>query len=160
MRTDQLQLPSMPETSTISSAKRGSAERVGLHAWLPYYAGFSSAFVSDIIDEFGLTGDSLLLDPMNGSGTTTMVARRVGVPAIGIDANPAMTAVARAKDAVFADPPKAEALAQAVVDHLPSRIPKVAVSRGGGALVHSCCIRYAEGPGSGPFPGREREFRE
>lgn len=118
----------MPKTSTVSSAKRGAAERAGVHAWLPYYAGFSSDFVSDIIDNFGLTGDSLLLDPMNGSGTTTTVASRRGIPAIGIDANPAMTAIARAKDAVFADPMKAEAKARAVVESLPSRIPRLALS--------------------------------
>lgn len=118
MRYSQIEIPGMPHSTAVSSAKRGAKERAGVHAWLPYYAGYSSAFVSDMIDHFGLASDSLLLDPMNGSGTTTMVASGRGVAAIGFDANPVMTAIARAKDPVFAHADRAEQLARSVIDDL------------------------------------------
>ena len=83
----------------IPSPKRGIPERQGIHAWLPYYAGYSAAFVSQILDELAVPGNRLILDPMNGSGTTTVVAQQRGLPVIGCDLNPVMASIARAKDA-------------------------------------------------------------
>ncbi|WP_410712175.1 DNA methyltransferase [Bradyrhizobium sp. BEA-2-5] len=39
----------------------------------------------------------VVLDPWNGSGTTTSVANGAGLTAVGIDINPAMAVVAKAR---------------------------------------------------------------
>ena len=44
-----------------------------------------------------LSNASLVLDPWSGSGTTTAVCARLGVNSIGIDINPALTVIARAR---------------------------------------------------------------
>jgi len=62
-----------------------------------YYAGFSEDFVRDIINASQIGSNSLLLDPWNGSGTTTRVAAQLGVNAVGIDLNPAMAVLAKAR---------------------------------------------------------------
>jgi DNA methylase len=79
----------------LSSPKQTTAER---HSSLfPYYAGFSEAFVGDVLDALQPTDGEVVLDPWNGSGTTTAVAGRAGLISIGVDINPAMAVVAKAR---------------------------------------------------------------
>lgn len=63
----------------------------------PYYAGFSKGFVRSVLaSELG-KDVGLVLDPWNGAGTTTAVAREAGMAAIGIDLNPVPVMVASAR---------------------------------------------------------------
>ena len=66
-------------------------------AWYPYYAGFSPDFVEDLLSHLNLPANARVLDPWNGSGTLTSVARSAGYEAYGCDLNPALIAVARAR---------------------------------------------------------------
>lgn len=74
-----------------------SGFRVGTFAWFPYYAGYSPSFVEDTAKALELAPYSYVLDPWNGSGTTTTVADRLGCNAIGFDINPVATLVASAQ---------------------------------------------------------------
>jgi hypothetical protein len=65
-------------------------------AWYPYYAGYSASFVEQALSELAGTA-KLVLDPWNGTGTTTVVAANKNVSAIGFDVNPALVVVARAR---------------------------------------------------------------
>lgn len=62
----------------------------------PYYAGFSSKFVSEILESSGLNNNMTVVDPWNGSGTTTTTASSRGVRAYGYDLNPVMVIAAKA----------------------------------------------------------------
>ena len=79
---------------TLSSPKQPPAEH--LKDWYPYYAGFTSAFVSDVFECY-LQSAGSVVDPWNGSGTTTAVAAGRNVTSMGIDVNPALSVVARAR---------------------------------------------------------------
>lgn len=68
----------------------------GVETWYPYYAGFSSDFVSNILCSLNPNSDKLVLDPWNGSGTTTYVAGKMGNPSIGFDLNPVMVIAGKA----------------------------------------------------------------
>jgi hypothetical protein len=83
--------------SKISTPKLTSGNNDRRHAWYPYYAGFSTQFVEDCIDELGLAPDALVVDPWNGSGTTTSTLARRGLSGIGFDLNPVMVIVAKAR---------------------------------------------------------------
>jgi DNA modification methylase len=61
-----------------------------------YYAGFRPDFVRDALSSLGAGVGLLVLDPWNGSGTTTAVANEFGCVAYGFDRNPAMPVVAKA----------------------------------------------------------------
>ncbi len=76
------------------SPKQPQPER--LRDWYPYYAGFSGSFVEATLDRH-FVGSGSLLDPWNGSGTTTAVAASRGLTFSGLDINPAVTIVARAR---------------------------------------------------------------
>jgi SAM-dependent methyltransferase len=84
----------------VHTAKRGERERTGVHAWHPYYAGYAEQFVADMLSVLAKPGD-LVLDPWNGSGTTTLVAQRCGLRSIGVELNPAMALYGHAKNLQF-----------------------------------------------------------
>ena len=65
-------------------------------SWYRYYAGYSAGFVEKALKEWAATTE-LVLDPWNGTGTTTVVAASKNVPAIGFDVNPALVVVSRAR---------------------------------------------------------------
>jgi len=79
----------------ISSPKLGR-RREGVHGWYSYYAGFSDSFVNDAIEMYSREADSVL-DPWNGSGTTTYISKSLKRRAFGVDINPALVIVAKAK---------------------------------------------------------------
>ena len=63
-----------------------------------YYAGYSDNFVvSQLYKNTELSKDSVILDPWNGSGTTTFVSSVLGYRSYGFDINPVMTIVAKSK---------------------------------------------------------------
>jgi DNA modification methylase len=66
-------------------------------SWYDYYAGYSPVFVQDVLTYLNLNNDAVVLDPWNGSGTTTQVAEDIGYFAIGYDINPVMVIVAKAR---------------------------------------------------------------
>ena len=65
-------------------------------SWYRYYAGYSAGFVEQALKEPAGTA-KLILDPWNGTGTTTVVAASKNIPAIGVDVNPALVVVSRAR---------------------------------------------------------------
>lgn len=60
-----------------------------------FYPGFSHRFVTDVLSHW--PKDALVLDPWNGSGTTTTTAAQMGLRAVGIDLNPAMVVLAKGR---------------------------------------------------------------
>ena len=79
---------------SLASPKQPHQER--LKDWYPYYAGFTSAFAASVFGS-DLSAAQSVLDPWNGSGTTTAVAAARGVSCMGIDLNPASSVIARAR---------------------------------------------------------------
>jgi hypothetical protein len=65
-------------------------------SWYRYYAGYSAGFVEQALNQLAGPAE-LVLDPWNGTGTTTVVAASQRVPAVGFDVNPALVVVARAR---------------------------------------------------------------
>lgn len=65
-------------------------------AWYRYYAGYSAGFVEQALTQTAPDA-GMVLDPWNGTGTTTVVAASQRIPSIGFDVNPALVIVARAR---------------------------------------------------------------
>lgn len=84
-------------SKTTSPKRRTDAHKSNGASSYDYYAAFSHSFVADLIDELGLDGNDVLMDPWNGRGTTTTIAATKGLRAIGFDLNPAMVAIADAR---------------------------------------------------------------
>lgn len=87
----------MTHAKQIMNPKRSKAERGGLHAWHPYYAGYSEQFVQSALEFLDIGEGQCVLDPWSGSGTTNFVCAKMGVSSVGYEINPAIGAYAAAK---------------------------------------------------------------
>jgi DNA modification methylase len=65
--------------------------------WYRFYPGFSERFVRDALESASLGDGEWVLDPWNGSGTTTATAAALGLNVHGYDLNPVMVLVAKAR---------------------------------------------------------------
>jgi DNA methylase len=81
----------------IVSPKRTRGELTGWEGFFPYYAGYPEVFAHELLQSADLPKSSRVLDPWNGSGTTTFAASKLMLNAIGVDINPVMAIVARAR---------------------------------------------------------------
>lgn len=68
--------------------KFGDTNAYALHNLYPYKGKFYPRIVRTLINAFKLSSDSLLIDPFNGSGTTTHEASIMGIKSVGIDVTP------------------------------------------------------------------------
>ena len=87
----------MENIDDLPSPKRGRSASLGRAGWYPYYAGFSGDFAQAVLNRFAREPNSRVLDPWNGSGTTTAVTAGKGYDGFGFDLNPVMVVVARAR---------------------------------------------------------------
>lgn len=67
------------------------------HRWYYYKEGFSPKLVENAIDEVGLVKNDVVIDPFNGSGTTTLTASIKGHASVGIEVNPFTSFLSDAK---------------------------------------------------------------
>ncbi len=74
--------------------RRAAASRA---AWYKYYPCFSEDFADSVLRSSCLKEDQWVLDPWNGSGTTTSKAQCLGHNSYGYDLNPVMLVVAKAR---------------------------------------------------------------
>lgn len=81
--------------ATLSSPKLNASPR-GAVSGYRYYAGYADAFVADVVARLP-DQTSNVLDPWNGSGTTTSVVAAHGIDAHGFDLNPAAVVIAKAR---------------------------------------------------------------
>ncbi len=84
-------------TYTIAVVHSPKLARDRSRDWYRYYAGYSPEFVRDVLEILEVDAEDPVLDPWNGSGTTTSVAHAIGVPSLGFDANPALVVIARSR---------------------------------------------------------------
>ena len=72
-----------------------------LHRWLKYKEGFSSDLVLNLLNDFKIPENGLVMDPFLGSGTTAMVCKMNGINSIGFDILPMSRIAIEAKKNVF-----------------------------------------------------------
>jgi hypothetical protein len=85
------------EALNILSPKRAPQAQTGWDGFFPYYAGYPESFARSLLKSADLPSDAVVLDPWNGSGTTTFSAAHLGLSAQGFDLNPVMVIIARAR---------------------------------------------------------------
>ena len=66
----------------------GDTNAYAFHNLYPYKGKFYPRIVRTLINTFKLDQDSLILDPFNGSGTTTHEASFMGIKSVGVDVTP------------------------------------------------------------------------
>jgi DNA modification methylase len=84
------------ESLVIENPKQNIKSCVGRGRLYPYYAGFSQSFANSVLESAIISKSAKVLDPWNGSGTTTTAAINMGYNTQGYDLNPVMIIVAKA----------------------------------------------------------------
>lgn len=68
-----------------------------IHSWFTYPAGFSYKAVESSFKTHHITPGDTIYDPFMGSGTTNLVAKKLGIHSYGVEAHPFVFKIARAK---------------------------------------------------------------
>ena len=58
------------------------------HDWYRFVLSFPPHLVREYFQRFDLTADNHVLDPFCGTGTTLVECKKLGIPSVGIEANP------------------------------------------------------------------------
>ncbi|WP_437191348.1 DNA methyltransferase [Planctomicrobium sp. SH527] len=102
-------------TSIPQNPKRNNNEHPKHVNWFPYYAGYSSSFVYDVLRSLDLKPGDTVFDPWNGSGTTTTTAYRMGANVVGFDINPVMVVAAKSTLLDLGTTPSIAPLAEEII---------------------------------------------
>lgn len=106
-----------------------------IHGWIKYREGFSAQLVEGLIREFHLGPGDAILDPFAGSATTLLVAKWLGLDAVGLELLP-MCHVAWQAKSRFQDYDLAElrSIRERLVESKPvpvqRKFPHVAITEG------------------------------
>lgn len=111
----------------ILSPKRNKRLQTDWEGFFPYYAGFPELFAHELLKSAKLSTNAVVLDPWNGSGTTTYAASRLGLRSIGIDLNPVMIIIARARLLAPSEADHLRPLAATILSHAHSSPPALAL---------------------------------
>ena len=71
--------------------------KIPIHKWYRYTAGFSAAWVNELIKEEQKNGRTRIIDPFAGSGTVLLESEFAGVESYGVEAHPYIYRIAKAK---------------------------------------------------------------
>lgn len=138
MRANQQELfkgqrtPRQPATSV--APKRNSAKNNLLpgdrpaHDWYRFVLSFPPHLVRDYADRFELNSDSLLLDPFCGTGTTIVEGKKLGIPAVGIEAVPMPLLASQTKVDWTPDPERLKAHAEHLAERVLATLEREGVS--------------------------------
>lgn len=74
--------------STNGENNKLYAEDRAAHDWYRFVLSFPPHLVRDYLERFALGGNQRVLDPFCGTGTTIVECKKLGIPSIGVEANP------------------------------------------------------------------------
>lgn len=92
----------LEETSRFSRqhvSYQGNKRKI-LHSWIKYREGFSAQLVASLIHDFSIQPGDTILEPFSGSATTLLVAKSMGINAVGIELLPVCQLAWEAKSRV------------------------------------------------------------
>lgn len=95
-----LTLELFPEEAKVAqnyTATFSDNMKLPIHKWYRYTAGFSAAWVNEVIREERKNGRTRVIDPFAGSGTVLLESEFEGVESYGVEAHPYVYRIAKAK---------------------------------------------------------------
>lgn len=68
-----------------------------IHRWFRYSAGFAAQWVEQVLTEWEIKKEHVVLDPFGGSGTVPIVCDIIGIPSFAVEAHPVVARIMKAK---------------------------------------------------------------
>lgn len=78
----------MTQATSNGSANKLSPLDRAAHDWYRFVLSFPPHLVRDYLERFEIGIDQQVLDPFCGTGTTLVECKKLGIPSVGIEANP------------------------------------------------------------------------
>src|SRR4030042_1814790 len=100
----------MPDIKVSRSGTFVDNMALPVHRWFRYSAGFAAQWVEQVLVEWGVGKQHLVLDPFAGSGTVPIVCDTLGTPSLGVEAHPVVSRICKAKLLWTASPERLRAL--------------------------------------------------
>jgi hypothetical protein len=92
-----------------------------VHRWFRYSAGFAAPWVEQVLAEWEIGKQYLVLDPFAGSGTVPVVCDMLEIPSLGVEAHPVVSRVCKAKLLWTTPPERLTAFATHVMEEAQTR---------------------------------------
>lgn len=73
---------SQPARNQIRAGDRAA------HDWYRFVLSYPPHLVQDYLGKFGIEATHQVLDPFSGTGTTVVECKKLGIPSVGVEANP------------------------------------------------------------------------
>jgi DNA modification methylase len=89
-------------------------EDVPVHEWYRFVLSFPPHLIRDYVDKFSIAKDQCILDPFCGTGTTIVEAKKLGIPSVGLEANPVVHFAASVKSDWDVDPKDLKAYVESI----------------------------------------------
>jgi DNA modification methylase len=102
-------------------------EDTSAHEWYRFVLSFPPHLVRDYVSRFKLTERSRVLDPFCGTGTTPVECKKLGIPSVGIEANPMAHYAARVKVNWSIDPQRLMSHAAKVARETRDRLSSIGI---------------------------------
>lgn len=97
-------------------ANKISAEDRAVHEWYRFVLSFPPHLVREYLARFGINRSKCVLDPFCGTGTVLVECKKLGIPSVGVEANPLAHFASQVKIDWTPDPTELCAHAQAVAE--------------------------------------------
>ncbi len=123
--------PSLFEDFAATSTERKTARSgtfvdnmvLPIHRWFRYSAGFSAEWVEQLLLEWELDQQHVILDPFAGSGTVLLASEKLGLNSIGVEAHPTVARICQAKLSWSTDVGQFVDLAEKIHQHSKHLVP-------------------------------------
>lgn len=89
--------PTYVTTDELNSTTFQDNMKLPIHRWYRYTAGFSGAWVGNLLEQWKLEGRRHVIDPFAGSGTVMVESMMHGIDSYGVESNPYVFNIAQAK---------------------------------------------------------------
>jgi DNA modification methylase len=91
----------MVDSNLVIPNPKNSRNGVDRFYW--YYAAYSAEFARKTLSQIASSNGAIVVDPWNGSGTTTAAASDLGFKSVGLDLNPVAMIISHARFSSQAD---------------------------------------------------------
>jgi DNA modification methylase len=88
----------------LSQINKLYPEDLAAHNWYRFILSFPPHLVRNYLDRFSISRNNIVLDPFCGTGTTIVECKKLGIPSIGVEANPMAYFASRVKTDWTPDP--------------------------------------------------------